>query len=235
MENLRDSQQDTSPGSKGTHQITGDRKRPNAGSTEGGGGGDDALQLLVHALVSVASHDKSLVLELLRDIPWARSGNLNPGLGEDRTRDKHIQDIDSCVERVEESIGEVQWRRHVVGNAGDSVELGRPFLWFPNSKQLDKEIVGEAGVEHLADQEDVGRERRLKHDGHVGGVEEADGVRSARTTLAGRLNGDFDSEALEVDNGSKDNESRQQVHDVGQVLSVESLLESALLVGPGEQ
>ena len=131
---LRDGQQDSGARSKSAHQVAGNGKGSDASSTEGGSSGDDALQLLVHALVSVTSHDKPLILELLRDIPGAGPGNLDPGLGEDGTRDEHIQDIDCGVERVEESIGEVQWGGHVVCDAGDSVELGRPFLWLPHAK-----------------------------------------------------------------------------------------------------
>jgi len=40
---------------------------------------------------------------------------------------------------------------------------------------------------------------------------------------------------LEVDHGGKDDKGGEQIHDVGQVLSVKCLLESALLVWPGEQ
>ena len=87
----------------------------------------------------------------------------------------------------------------------------------------------------MADQEDVRGQRGLQHDRHVGGVEEADGVGTAGTTLAGRLDGDLDPETLEVDHCSEDNEGSQEVHDVGKVLAIESLLESALLVGPGKQ
>lgn len=87
----------------------------------------------------------------------------------------------------------------------------------------------------MRDQEHVGGQGGLQHDGHVGGVEQAHGVGSTGTTLAGRLDGDLDTEALQVDDRGEDNQSGEQVHDVGQVLSVESLLESALLVGPGHE
>ena len=60
----------------------------------------------------------------------------------------------------------------------------------------------------MANDEDVGGERRLQHDGHVGGVEQADGVRAADTTLARRFDGDFDAEALEIDNGAENDDGR---------------------------
>lgn len=53
--------------------------------------------------------------------------------------------------------------------------------------------------------------------------------------MAVGLDGDLNSETLEVDDGNKDHDGGQQVHDVGEVLSVEGLLESTLLVGPGHQ
>jgi hypothetical protein len=115
------------------------------------------------------------------------------------------------------------------------VELGRTFTGLPDTKELDKDIVGEAGVQHLADKEDVGAQGRLEHNGHVGGVEQANGVGTTHSTLAGGLDGDLDTETLEVDNGGEDDEGSQQVHDIGKVLAVEGLAQSTLLVGPGEK
>jgi hypothetical protein len=124
---------------------------------------------------------------------------------------------------------------HVVGDTGGSKKLSRSLLWLPDTEKLDEEVVGEAAVEHLADQEDVGGESGLQHDGHVGGVEQADGVRAADTTLTGGFDGDLNTEALEVDDSAENNDSGDQVHDVGKVLAVESLLEGDSLVGPGEE
>ena len=183
----------------------------------------------------MASHNKSLILKLFRDISWAGTRNFNPCLGEDGTCNQHVDDVDSGVDGVEESIGEVQWGRHVVCKTGDSEELCGSFLGLPDTEELDKEVVAEAGVEHLADQEDVGGESGLQHDGHVGGVEEANWVRTAGTTLAGGLDWDLDAEALEVDDTSEDNKGSQKIHDVGEVLSIESLLESTLLVWPCQE
>ena len=43
------------------------------------------------------------------------------------------------------------------------------------------------------------------------------------------------AETLEVDDSTEDNDCGNQVHDVGEVLAVESLLERNSLVGPGEE
>jgi len=124
----------------------------------------------------VTGHDETLILELLCDISWGGAGNLDPSLGEDSACNEHIDDVDGSVDGVQESIGEVQWRGHVVCETGSSEELGRSLLWLPNTEKLDEEVLGEAGVEHLTDQEDVGRQSGLEHDRHVRGVEQADWV-----------------------------------------------------------
>ena len=233
--NLRHSEKGTSARAESSHEVAGNRESTNAGTTEGGGGGDDALELLVHGLVTVTGHDETLVLELLGDIAGAGAGNLNPGLGEDGAGSEHVADVDDGMDGVEEGILEVEGRRHVVDETRDGLELGRAILRLPDTEEADEEVLGEARVQHLADEEDVGRESRLQHDGHVGGVEEADGVRATGTTLARGLDGDLDAEALEIDDGGEDYKGGEEVHDVGEVLSVEGLLESSLLVGPGHE
>jgi hypothetical protein len=45
---------------------------------------------------------------------------------------------------------------HVVSDAGGSKKLGGTLTRLPNTKETDKQVVGKARVEHLADQEDVG-------------------------------------------------------------------------------
>lgn len=53
--------------------------------------------------------------------------------------------------------------------------------------------------------------------------------------MAGRLDGNLDTETLEVDNSGEDGKGGKEVHDVGEVLSVERLLKSALFVWPCEE
>ncbi len=229
------SQKDTSSRAKSTHQIRSNREGTNASTTESGRSWNNALQLLVHALLAVTSHDKSLVLKLLSNIAWGGARNLNPSLGEDGAGNQHVGDVDGGVDRVEERIGEVQWWRHVVCDTRGSEELSRTLLGLPGAEKTDEKVIREAGVEHLRDKEDVGGEGGLQHDWHVGGVEQADWVGAAGTTLTGGLDWDLDAEALEVDDGGEDGEGSEQVGDVWEVLAVESLVESALLVWPGEE
>jgi hypothetical protein len=235
LKHLRNGKKDTSTAAKGTEKVRGHGETTNAGTTEGGSSGDNTLKLLVHALLTVTRHDETLVLELLSNVTGSGAGDLNPGLGEEGAGNEHESDVHSSVDGIEESLLEVKRRRHVVSDTGGGVKLGGSLTGLPDSEELDEDVLGEAGVQHLADQEDVGAESGLQHNGHVGGVEQANGVRTAHATLAGRLDGDLNAEALQVDDSGEDEESGQEVHDVGQVLAVEGLVQSALLVGPGQE
>ncbi len=68
----------------------------------------------------------------------------------------------------------------------------------------------ETGGEHLGDNEYIGGESALKHDGHVRGVEELDGVGTTLTAEAVALDGDLNAEALEVDDDGEDDNSREE-------------------------
>ena len=130
-------------------------------------------------------HHQTLLFQLLGHIPGRGARHLDPGLAEDGARDEHEGDIDGSVDGVQQRLGEIQRGGHVVGNSRRGVELGRAFARFPHAEEPDEEVVGEARVHHLADQEDVGGERGLQHDGHVGGVEKPDWVGASHAALAG--------------------------------------------------
>lgn len=112
---------------------------------------------------------------------------------------------------------------------------GTPPTHFPDAEKLHKEVFREAGEEHLADEEYVGREGALEHDGHVGRVEELDGERSSLSLVAVALDRDLDPEALKVDNCGKDGDGREEVHDVRELVAVEGLLEGPRLAGPSHE
>ena len=78
---------------------------------------------------------------------------------------------------------------------------------------------------------------RLEDDRHVGRVEELDRVRLTNAARCGasRPKRKVDLEALEVDDETKDEDGRQKVGDVGQVLAVEGLLERANLILLGDE
>jgi len=110
-----------------------------------------------------------------------------------------------------------------------------PLTHLPDTEKLDEEVVGEPGRKHLRDQEDVGGQGALEHDGHVGGVEQLDGVRASLTAHLGRLDGNFNPETLQVDDRGEHGNGSEQVHDVWKSLPVEGLLERTSLVVPSEQ
>ena len=193
--NLRDSHENSSTASKSTHQVADNRKSTNAGTTESGGGRDNTLELAVHALVAVTGHDHTLLLELLGNVARAGARNLNPGLGESGACNEHVGGEDGGVDGVEESVGKVERGAHVVDETAGGENLGAALASLPNTEHLDEEVVWKLVVEHLAEEEDVGGQSGLEHDRHVRGVEEADGVRAAHATLAGRLDGDLNTEA----------------------------------------
>lgn len=168
---LRDSHKDTSTASKSTHQVADNRKSTNAGTTESGGGRDDALELTVHALVAVTGHDHTLLLELLGDITRAGARNLDPGLGESGACNEHVGGEDGGVNGVEKSVGKVERRAHVVDQTAGGKNLGAALTSLPNTEHLDKKVVRKLVVEHLAEKEDVGGQSGLEHDRHVRGVE----------------------------------------------------------------
>ena len=105
----------------------------------------------------------------------------------------------------------------------------------PNTEQLDEDVLRPPAEQHLTDEENVGRQGALEHDGHVGGVEELDGEGSSLTPEPVVLDGDLDPESLEVDDGGEDGDGSDEVHDVGELVSIESLLEGSRLVVPGEE
>jgi len=183
----------------------------------------------------VTSNNHLLVLELAGDIARAGAGNLNPGLAEEGADRDDEEDVDGGVDRVKE--GQLEGARwaHVVDNTGRSVHLGCLVERLPDTEELDEEVVGEALPEHLRDDEDVACKGALQHDGHVASIEKLDGVGATLATEAVALDGDLNAEALEVDDGGEDDNGGQEVHDVGQAVAPQCLLEGTGLVVPGEE
>jgi hypothetical protein len=77
----------------------------------------------------------------------------------------------------------------------------------PNTQKSNKQVVGEAAEQHLAEQEDLRRQGRLQHDRHVGRVKQTDRVVSTSTTLTSRLDRNVNAKSLKVDDGGEDDES----------------------------
>ena len=107
--------------------------------------------------------------------------------------------------------------------------------YLPYTKNLDKEVAGETCCQHLRYDEHIRSESRLQHDRHVRGVEEFDGVGTTLAAETVALDGDLDSETLQVNDDGKDDDGGDQVHDVEETLAPEGLAESAAFVVPGEK
>ena len=109
------------------------------------------------------------------------------------------------------------------------------FTNLPNTKKTNKKVAGETVEQHLRDDEYVGGQSRLEHDRHVRGVEELDGVSTTLATEPVGLDGDLDTETLEVDDNGENNNGGDEVHDVGETITPECFTESTTLVVPGEE
>src|SRR5271155_5667712 len=115
--NSRDRKENPCSASQRTKHITSHRQSTNTGTPKCSRRGDNSLQLFVHTLLAMAGHDKTLVLELLRDVSRCRARNLNPCFREQSAGNDDKQYVYNGVDRVEQRVGEVQRRRHVVRNA----------------------------------------------------------------------------------------------------------------------
>jgi len=128
---------------------------------------------------------------------------------------------------VDPGLGEEGARSQHEDDVDDSVE---------GVLQVDEEVAGELGGEHLRDDVEVGDKGGLEDDGDVAGVEELDWVAGGLATEAGGLDGQVDAEALEVDDDAEDEDGGEQVGEVGQVLAVEGFFEGAdFVVAGGEE
>lgn len=108
---LRDSHENTSARTKSANEVACDGESTDAGTTKGGSGRNDTLELTVHALITVTGHNETLLLELLGNIARARARDFDPGLGEGGASKKHVSDKDRSVDRIEQSVCEVErWR-----------------------------------------------------------------------------------------------------------------------------
>lgn len=105
----------------------------------------------------------------------------------------------------------------------------------PLTQETNDEVTTEVSVEHLGEEVKVGNKSGLEDDRHVGGVEELNGIRLNSTSNSVVLEGDINLETLEVNDNDENKSGRDQTSQVGEVRSVESVLESDELVVNNEQ
>ena len=139
------------------------------------------------------------------------------------------------MQRVGCHLGQAVRGGDVVHEAADGHHVAALVDDLPPAEQLHDEVGTVALVEQLRDEVEVGDQRALQDDGHVGGVEELDGVRALLAAGALVAHWQVHAEALEVDDDQEDDDGGHEVGDVGHVGAVEGLLEGAQLVAAGQQ
>jgi hypothetical protein len=232
------SQQNTSSRADSTEEISRDGKSTDAETTEGGSGGDVTVQGLLEGVVvvTVTTNNETLLLQTTSNISGAGAGDIDPGLGEESASAENEGNIDETMDRISEEGRESTGRGDIVSETTSGDELSRVVgVLSPDTENTKDRVSGEALVDQLGDEEEVANESTLKNDGHVGGVEKLDGVRSISTTNTLVLQRNVDTETLEVNDNNEHNDGCEQVGDVGEVLSVEGLLEGASLILTSDQ
>mmetsp|Transcript_59204 Transcript_59204/g.125848 ORF Transcript_59204/g.125848 Transcript_59204/m.125848 type:complete len:316 (+) Transcript_59204:729-1676(+) len=174
-------------------------------------------------------HDHLVVPELLGHVPCGRPADLDPRLGEEGARRQDEDEVEHGVERVVDDLGEGRGRGDVVRDAAHGDALASLGV-LPLAEDAHEYVGGGAVVQELADEVEVGHERGLQDDGHVGGVEELDGVGSLLAAVLLVLDGEDHPPSLEVDDHHEDEDGGGEVGQVGQVLAVHGLLDGPDLV-----
>lgn len=181
--------------------------------------------------------DHLLITELLGNIRGAGARDIDPSLGEQGASSQDEGQVEDGVEGIQQNLLQRARRRNVVSQStnGDCLTSVGTLDLTPSTQEADEEVGGESLVQELRDEVQVGHEGRLQDDGDVAGVEQLDGVAATLTALFLVLHGDVDTEALQEDDSDEDNSRGQEIGDVGQVGSVESLTQSLGLVGLGDE
>lgn len=238
LEDDGDGEEDTSTGTDSTHKVSNDGQSTNAHTTESSGDRDIALEDDDGGLFAVTLDDHVLIAELLSNIARRRARDLNPSLGEESASNEDEGEVEDSMERIIEDLSKGVRRRDIVSQTANWDRLTRTIavvLLLPATEKLNNDVGGITLVQELGEEVQVGDESSLKDDRNVGGVEELDWVRALLTAVLGVLHWQIDTETLEVDDDDEDEDSGEQVEDVRQVLAVESLLESADLIGTSDQ
>jgi len=124
----RNGHQDSGSTSHRAHHIGSKTEKSKGSTSKRGSSGNDPLQFLVDASLTVTGNDHLLVLELLGNLSRSGTGNFDPGLGEDGTGRNDEEDVKDRVKRVEQGRGDGSRSRDVVGETGNGFELTRGFL-----------------------------------------------------------------------------------------------------------
>ena len=174
----------------------------------------------------MALHHHLLVAQLLGHIFGRGAAHLNPGLGEDGAGGEDEDQVEDEVEGVGVDLGEGGGRGDVVRQAGDGDGRARVVaLVLPHAQETHEDVAAVAVVQQLGEEVEVAHEGGLEDDGHVGGVEQLDGVLALLPTMIRVLNWNIHAPALEEDHDEEDEDRGEKVGDVGQIGAVEGFLE----------
>ncbi|BAS85850.1 Os03g0692350, partial [Oryza sativa Japonica Group] len=224
-------------GADGAHQVGGHRQRADAHAAERRRRRDVPLQLPLHARLPHPRHHHLLLPEPPRHVPGRRPGHHHPRPGQRRARREHERHVHRRVERVRRRARRARRRGHVVGDAAD----GDGGVRRPLAEQVDEEAPAEPAVQRLGDDVERRDRRGEQHDGHAGGVEEADAVGAAAVAArrVPRPHRQRHAHALEVDGGEEDGAGGGQAAQVGEAAAAaaaeEGLAHRGQLSGPGRQ
>ena len=89
-----------------------------------------------------------------------------------------------------------------------------PITHLPDTQKTNKEITRKASSKHLGDDVDVGSKCTLKHDRHVGSIEQLHRVRPSLSPKPVALHWNLDSEPLQVYHHRKNHDRCNKVHHI---------------------
>ncbi len=212
-------------------KISKDAEETNAHASKCSSGGDVAIQLVHEGVRSVALHDHLLVPQLLSDILRSGSRYFNPRLGKQGARRQDEDKIDHGVQRIGSHLGEGVRRRDVVRKTRDGHGLAGVFLHIaPHTKKTHENISAVSVEQELGTEVQVAHKRCLQNDRHVRGVKQLNRILAGLAAVFGVLDGQVHLPSLEINNNKENKDSREQVHQIREVLAVKCFLQSADLV-----
>ncbi|KAF8370607.1 hypothetical protein PRIPAC_77036 [Pristionchus pacificus] len=121
-----------------------------------------AAALMDHRLLTMSSHDHSLLLQLLSDVLGRRARHIDPRLREEGARSEHEDNVDDAVKRVFEHVSKrLRGRQIVADSSSGEAAVGSRSI---RPRQINEEEVNT----NLRDDVEVRDEGRLENDGDVG-------------------------------------------------------------------
>ena len=182
-------------------------------------------------------HDHLVIAHLTCHVPHTRSTHFRPRPAEDGACGQGEHQIEERVERVVEKDRERRGGRNVVGDPANRDGVLRRAIRRcngPLADEFDEGRVRRLIVEHLGNEVDVRNEGSLEDDGHVGCIEQFDGVGTFHSTRFLKFDGQVDPPPLHVNAGDEDETRCHQAGEIWKVLTQQRLAECLELIPPHE-